>query len=278
MPSLTFDKLVALFSSTPNDIDLKAFDLERIPQHIAVIMDGNGRWAEARGQIRAAGHKAGIDAVRSLIRTSNDLGVRYLTIYSFSTENWSRPYQEVKTLMHLFAKTMAAELDGLDEENVRIRTIGDTSALPEKTRSTFSRAVEKTATNTGMTLIIAVNYGSRVEILNAVRSIAQDAAAGALNTADIDSLDETAFALRLDTKGIPDPDLLIRTSGEYRISNFLLYQIAYSELYITETLWPDFDSYELLRAIMAYQQRNRRFGGVLGLKDEKDDARAWENA
>jgi undecaprenyl diphosphate synthase len=258
----TPQQLKRIFDSPPSDVDFAAFDPERIPAHIAVIMDGNGRWAERRGKNRAQGHKAGIEGVRALIRTSNDLGVRYLTIYSFSTENWTRPAVEVKTLMTLFANTMAAELEGMHEENVRIRTIGDLSPLPEKTRATFENAAARTADNTGMTLIIAVNYGSRLEILSAAQSIAHKALTGGLDAADIDGLTVEEFGDYLDTAGIPDPDLLIRTSGEFRLSNFLLYQIAYSELYITATLWPDFDKYELLRAVLAFQKRKRRFGGV----------------
>jgi undecaprenyl diphosphate synthase len=255
-------QLEQIFDALPDDIDFTLFDVERVPRHIAVIMDGNGRWAELRGKNRAQGHKAGIAGVRALIRTSNDLGVRYLTIYSFSTENWARPKTEVRTLMTLFANTMAAELEGMHEEQVRIRTIGDLSPLPEKTRTTFENAVARTANNKGMTLIIAVNYGSRFEIVSAAQSIAHKALAGKLDATAIDELTADDFGQYLDTAGIPDPDLLIRTSGEYRLSNFLLYQIAYSELYITATLWPDFDKYELLRAIIAFQQRKRRFGGV----------------
>jgi undecaprenyl diphosphate synthase len=258
----TSQQLEQIFSSPPDDVDFSALDIERVPAHIAVIMDGNGRWAELRGKNRAQGHKAGIEGVRALIRTSNDLGVRYLTIYSFSTENWARPKTEVKTLMTLFANTMAAELEGMHEEKVRIRTIGDLSPLPEKTRSTFEKAVARTANNSGMTLIIAVNYGSRHEIVTATKRIAQSALAGELDATAIDELTAEKFGQYLDTADVPDPDLLIRTSGEYRISNFLLYQIAYSELYITSTLWPDFDKYELLRAILAFQQRNRRVGGI----------------
>ncbi|MDR3308200.1 MAG: isoprenyl transferase [Coriobacteriales bacterium] len=260
--ALTNQRLKELFAPAPSTIDLDALDPARIPSHIAVIMDGNGRWAQQRGLKRAAGHKAGIKGVRALIRTSNDLGVRYLTIYSFSTENWSRPLQEVKTLMTLFANTMAAELAGMHKEHVRIRVIGDLSLLPARTRTTFEDAVTQTANNTGMTLVIAVNYGSRQEILSAVQAIARAAAKGDLAEQDVDALDPAAFSTYLQTAGIPDPDLLIRTSGEYRLSNFLLYQIAYSELYVTSTLWPDFDKYELLRAIIDYQQRERRFGGV----------------
>ncbi|MDR3036793.1 MAG: isoprenyl transferase [Coriobacteriales bacterium] len=245
-----------------SDIDLSQLDPTRIPAHIAVIMDGNGRWAAQRGKNRASGHKAGIAGVRALIRTCNDIGVRYLTIYSFSTENWARPATEVKTLMALFARTMAAELEGMHAKGVRVRTIGELAALPSTTRQTFEDAVERTKDNDGMTLVIAVNYGARQEILQAARAIAKRAASGELSPADVDALDSEDFGAYLDTAGIPDPDLLIRTSGECRLSNFLLFQIAYSELYITNTLWPDFDRAELLRAILDYQRRERRFGGV----------------
>ena len=255
-------EILKLFEPVPEDIDLSAFDPGRIPSHIAVIMDGNGRWAQQRGKTRASGHKAGIEGVRSLIRTSNDLGVRYLTIFSFSTENWIRPQSEVRTLMTLFANTMAAELAGLHEEQVRVRTIGDLSALPEKTRVTFENATLRTQDNIGMTLIVAVNYGSQQEIVSAARRIAQRALAGELDEAAIEALDVEGFSRYLDTCGIPNPELLIRTSGEYRLSNFLLFQVAYSELYVTPTLWPDFDKYELLRAILAFQKRERRFGGA----------------
>jgi undecaprenyl diphosphate synthase len=255
-------RLRKLFDPIPDDIDFDALDLQRIPVHVAVIMDGNGRWAEQRGEGRAAGHKAGVEGVRALIRAANDLGVRYLTIYSFSTENWSRPTSEVEMLMALFAYTLAAELDGLHEERVRVRVIGDLSSLPDETRTTFEDAVEYTKDNTGMTLVIAVNYGSQSEIVSAAKRIARGALRGEINETALDALDPAAFAEYLQTAGMPDPDLLIRTSGEYRVSNFLLFQIAYSELYATPVLWPDFDKYELLRAVLAFQSRKRRFGGV----------------
>jgi undecaprenyl diphosphate synthase len=255
-------KLHELFDPTPDDIDLSLIDREGIPAHLAVIMDGNGRWAKQRGKSRASGHKAGIEGVRSLIRTANDLGVRYLTIYSFSSENWTRPKAEVKTLMSLFASTMAAELEGLHAERVRIRTIGDLSPLPARTRKAFEDAIKRTSDNAGMTLIIAMNYGSRLEITAAAQRIVRRALAGELDLAATDALTPEDFATYLETADIPDPDLLIRTSGEFRVSNFLLFQIAYSELYLTPTFWPDFDKYELLRAICAFQKRERRFGGV----------------
>jgi len=256
------EDIFKLFDPVPLDIDLSAFDTRRIPEHIAVIMDGNGRWALQQGKNRASGHRAGIKGVRALIQTSNDLGIRYLTIFSFSTENWLRPRKEVEKLMTLFANTMAEELDGLHREQVRIKTIGDLTFLPDKTRKVFERASEFTQNNKGMTLVIAVNYGSRLEIVSAAKKLARRALDGQLDEAAIDELNPESFSEYLETAGFPDPDLLIRTSGEYRLSNFLLYQIAYSELYITPVLWPDFDKYELLRAILTFQARQRRFGGV----------------
>ena len=222
-------------------------------------MDGNGRWAEARGLSRGEGHKAGVNAVREAITTCNDIGVRYLTIYSFSTENWKRPQAEVTGLMDLFAKVMGRELDGLDAEGVRVELLGHVEDLPLATRTIFRQAARRTAGNTGMTLAIAVNYGSRLEIVDAARSLASQVAAGELAVEDID---EARFAAELYTADMPDPDLLIRTSGELRLSNFLLWQLAYSEFYVTDVLFPDFDRYELLRALLAYQRRDRRFGKV----------------
>lgn len=257
--SLDATKLAEVFPHPPADLDPSALDADNIPVHIAAIMDGNGRWAKRRGLPRTEGHKAGVRGVREAITTCNDLGVRYLTIYSFSTENWNRPALEVADLMGLFAKTMAAEVDGLDAEHVRIRTLGDLDRLPRNTRSIFEDAVLRTAENDGMTLAIAVNYGGRQEIVDAARSIAADVRSGGVDPADID-LD--LFASRLYAPDIPDPDLLIRTSGEFRVSNFLLWQIAYSEIFVTDTYWPDFDRYGLLRAVLDYQKRNRRFGRV----------------
>ena len=247
-----------IFPNPPADLDPTQLVPERVPQHVAVIMDGNGRWAKKRALNRLRGHKAGIEAVRETIRCASDVGVRYLTIYSFSTENWKRPQEEVVGLMDLFAKTMLAELDGLDEENVRVMTIGDLSILPEDTRTAFEEAWLRTKGNTGMTLVVAVNYGARQEILHSVQAIAEQAA----QTGEVPVLSEELFASGLYTADIPDPELLIRTSGELRVSNFLLWQIAYSEFYVTDVLWPDFDRYEFLRALLAYQGRDRRFGGV----------------
>ena len=251
-----------IFPAPPAGLDPAALDQSRIPRHVAVIMDGNGRWAKKRAMNRLNGHKAGIEAVRETIRCANDVGVDYLTIYSFSTENWKRPEDEVNGLMNLFAKTMLAELDGLHEEGVRVATIGNLDALPEKTARAFAEAWDKTKHNDGMTLVIAVNYGSRDEILAAAQRSIDEALAAAAAGEEPAPLTEEAFAGRLYTAGIPDPDLLIRTSGEMRVSNFLLWQIAYTEFYCAEALWPDFDRYEFLRALLDYQQRDRRFGAV----------------
>ena len=253
--------LPEIFPDPPAGLDPGLLDLERVPAHVAVIMDGNGRWAKARGLSRGEGHKAGIKAVREAITTCNDIGVEALTIYSFSTENWRRPVSEVKGLMELFAQTMSAEVDGLDAERVRVKLLGDVDALPLATRTVFRQAERRTAANTGMTLAIAANYGARAEIAAAAARIAREVAAGELAA---DAVDEDAITERLTTAGLPDPDLCIRTSGEMRLSNFLLWQLAYAEFYVTDVLWPDFDRYELLRALLSYQGRERRFGMVQG--------------
>lgn len=251
-----------IFPSPPADLDPTKLDPARIPQHIAVIMDGNGRWAKKRALNRLRGHKAGIEAVRETIRCASDVGVRYLTIYSFSTENWKRPQDEVVGLMDLFAKTMLAEVDGLDEENVRVRTIGDLSALPQETREAFDKAWEQTRDNTGMTLLVAVNYGAREEIMRAAKACMRYAVVESEERGELSELTEEIFERGLYTADVPDPDLVIRTSGEMRISNFLLWQIAYSEFYCTDVLWPDFNRYDLLRALLDFQGRDRRFGAV----------------
>ncbi len=251
-----------IYPNPPAGLDPRALDEARVPSHVAVIMDGNGRWAKKRALNRLRGHKAGIEAVRETIRAASDSGVRYLTIYSFSTENWKRPDDEVEGLMNLFAKTMLAEVDGLHEEHVRVMTIGDSSKLPADTREAFERAWEQTKDNDGMTLIVAVNYGSRQEMVHAVQALVQKAADRALATGEVPEVTEDLFERELYTAGIPDPELLIRTSGEMRVSNFLLWQLAYTEFYCTDVLWPDFDRYEFLRALLDYQGRERRFGAV----------------
>ena len=254
--------LDCIFPDPPQDVDPGALNQNTIPRHVAVIMDGNGRWAKKRALNRLRGHKAGIEAVRETIRCANDLGVDYLTIYSFSTENWKRPEDEVTGLMELFAKTMLAEVDGLHEEHVRVRTIGDLSLLPDETRLAFEEAWEKTKNNDGMTLVVAVNYGSRQEILRAVNSCVQRALEAGATSSDLPELTEDIFEQSLYTADIPDPDLLIRTSGEMRVSNFLLWQIAYTEFVCTDVLWPDFNRYDFLKALLEYQSRDRRFGAL----------------
>lgn len=250
--------ITEIYPKPPSGLDPLLLDENRVPKHVAVIMDGNGRWAKKRALNRLRGHKAGIEAVRETIRAASDSGVRYLTIYSFSTENWKRPDDEVEGLMDLFARTMLAEVDGLHEEHVRVKTIGDMSRLPQATRDAFDKAWEKTKDNDGMTLVVAVNYGSRQEILESVRAIATRAAEEGV----VPAIDESLFEDGLFTAEIPDPELLIRTSGEMRVSNFLLWQIAYTEFYCTDVLWPDFNRYEFLRALLSYQARDRRFGAV----------------
>lgn len=251
-----------IFPELPDGLDAGALDVDGVPQHVAVIMDGNGRWAKKRALNRLRGHKAGIEAVRETIRCASDLGVRYLTIYSFSTENWKRPEDEVDGLMELFAKTMLAEVDGLDEENVRVATIGDLSALPHDTRQAFEDAWEQTKTNSGMTLVVAVNYGGRFEIVHALQEYMREAAAAMAAGQEMPELTEEVLESHLYTAGIPDPELVIRTSGEMRMSNFLLWQSAYAEFVCTDVLWPDFDRYEFLRCLLDYQSRERRFGGL----------------
>ena len=235
-------------------------DFDRLPRHVAIIMDGNGRWAKRRGLPRTAGHAAGAETFRSIATYCQKIGLEYLTVYAFSTENWKRPQREVDMLMHLFATTLVNELPLFVQENVRLVFLGDLEALPRETREVFEEGLAKTASHTGMVLALAVNYGSRAEIARACRLVAADVAAGVL---DPGSVDESAVAGRLYTAGLPDPELLIRTSGELRLSNFLLWQLAYAEFYVTPVLWPDFDRWELLRAIASFQGRERRFGGVV---------------
>ncbi len=252
-------KLIEYFSQAPEDVSIDDVDLGRLPRHISIIMDGNGRWATRQGKERGEGHVAGISSLRETITACVRLGVDVLSAYAFSTENWKRPQHEVDLLMHLFATTLLAELPLFHQENVRLEFLGDIEALPEKTREVFEQGLAETADHTGMTLALAVNYGSRAELTRAARLIAQDVAAGKLSA---DEIDQNAVASRLYTADLGDPDLLIRTSGELRLSNYLLWQLAYSEFYVTDTLWPDFDRWELLRAIRSFQSRDRRFGGV----------------
>lgn len=254
------EKLREYYANPPEDVSLDDVDLERVPRHVSIIMDGNGRWAKARGLDRSKGHVAGVDALREAVTTSVRLGLDVLSVYAFSTENWRRPRREVDLLMHLFATTLVRELPLFHQENVRLFFLGDLDALPSKTREVFRQGLDETRDHTGMTFALAVNYGSRAEIARAARLIAADVASGAL---DLDDVDADAVSGRLYTAGLPDPDLLIRTSGELRLSNYLLWQIAYTEFYVTPTFWPDFDRWEFLRAVAAFQGRSRRFGGVV---------------
>ena len=253
------DKLVQYFSDAPEDISLSDINLETIPSHVSIIMDGNGRWATARGLDRTEGHKAGVLSLREAVTTSVRLGLDVLSVYAFSTENWKRPQREVDLLMRLFAETLLKELPLFHQENVKLRFFGDLEALPEKTRKTFQRGLDETAQNTGMTFALAVNYGSRAELTRAAVLLAHQIAEG---TVSANSVTPADFEKNLYTAGLSDPDLLIRTSGELRLSNYLLWQLAYSELYVTQTYWPDFSKWDFLRAIKDYQGRERRFGGV----------------
>ena len=230
-----------------------------IPRHIGIIMDGNGRWARQRGFPRTAGHRAGTDATRKIVRTCGELGISYLTTYVFSAENWGRPRIEVSMLMDLLVEMTKKEIANLNANNVRLRAIGDLSRLPPRTREELYNGIEATKNNTGLTLVLAISYGGRSEIVNAAKEFAR---AARENPALIESLDENSFSTYLYTKDIPDPELIIRTGGDKRISNFLLWQAAYAELFITDTLWPDFDRDNLIAAIEDFNKRDRRFGKV----------------
>jgi undecaprenyl diphosphate synthase len=232
---------------------------ERLPTHIAVIMDGNGRWATQRGLPRVAGHSEGVKATRSIVRAADLLGIRYLTLYAFSSENWSRPGEEVAALMTLLEQAVDQELPELMARNISLRVIGRPNGVPGPVRRAIDRVAHATARNTGMVLVVAFNYGGRDEIVDACRRLARQVQTGQLAP---EAIDETHIGRALYTADLPDPDLLVRTSGELRVSNFLLWQIAYTELWVTPILWPDFGPRDLYRAIAEYQRRERRFGGV----------------
>lgn len=232
-------------------------DLNKLPNHVAVIMDGNGRWAKQRGLPRIEGHRKGANTLKEILRTCKDYGINTLTAYAFSTENWGRPMTEVSFLMALFEKLLRKELTEMDREGVCLRFIGDLVPLPESLQREINRAVEITKHNTGVNFNVAINYGSRLEIIKACRAIALQVAQGELTP---EAINEQTITNHLDTSASPDPDLLIRTSGEMRLSNFLLWQMAYAEIYVTDTFWPDFDSSEFLKAISNFQKRDRRFG------------------
>jgi undecaprenyl diphosphate synthase len=234
-------------------------DPSNLPQHIAVIMDGNGRWAKRQGAARVFGHRNAIKAVREVTEGCAELGVKYLTLYAFSTENWNRPKIEVDALMTLLVHTIRGEIKTLMDNNVRLTTIGHTESLPADCRRELAEAMKETAQNTGLTLVLALSYSGRWEILEAVRQLAADVRDGKLTP---DEINEAVFSQHLSTGGIPDPELMIRTSGEMRISNFMLWQLAYSELYMPDVLWPDFRREHLYEAILSYQRRERRFGKI----------------
>jgi undecaprenyl diphosphate synthase len=231
--------------------------IERVPRHVAIIMDGNGRWAAQRGNLRIFGHEHGVEAVRSCIKAAAKIGVGYLTLYAFSTENWSRPKYEVDALMSLLVNVVKAETDELNSNNIQLKVIGDRESLPGRVRKEIDKMVLKLSANTGMTVLIALSYSSHWEIINAVKSIAHDVKKGKIDPEDVS---RELFDSYLSTAEIPNPELMIRTSGETRLSNFLLWQLAYAELYFTPKLWPDFKEEDFYQAICNFQQRERRFG------------------
>jgi undecaprenyl diphosphate synthase len=253
-------KLLDALSPGDRDRDLAlTLDPLRIPAHIAIIMDGNGRWARKRGLPRVAGHRAGINAVREVVEGSAELGIPVLTLYAFSVENWKRPRAEVSTLMQLLKEYLNKELENIHKNGIRFRTIGRTDELDRTVRAELEKGIEKTRNNPGMIFNVALNYGGRAEIVDAVNRILRN---GVKEAAAKGGISENEFSQYLYTAGQPDPDLLIRTSGELRISNFLLWQIAYAEIWVTETLWPDFEKRHLYEAIIAFQKRERRYGGL----------------
>jgi undecaprenyl diphosphate synthase len=252
-------RALATASSRTQPVLPVGLDAARLPAHVAVIMDGNGRWARRRGLPRVMGHREGVEALKRTLRLCSDWGIGALTAYAFSTENWNRPGEEVSFLMTLFERVLARELEGLEREQVRIRFLGDLEPLPPGLRELIANATARTAANSGIHFNVCTNFGGRAELVHAARRLAEQAARGELDPARID---EELFAAQLHTAGEPDPDLLIRTSGEQRISNFLLWQLAYAELHITDVLWPDFNEAALTTALLDYQNRQRRFGGV----------------
>ncbi|MGL5150016.1 MAG: isoprenyl transferase [Clostridium sp.] len=251
--------MIKLFKgSKGKDEDIK-IDMDRIPEHIAIIMDGNGRWAKEKMLPRTMGHKAGVETIRRVIEESVNIGVKYLTLYAFSTENWKRPVDEVNALMKLLVEFLNKEIDSLDENNIRIQVLGNLTRLPLECQKEIRRATEKTKNNTTLTVNVALNYGGRDELVYAIQNICKEVRSGNLN---IDSIDESVIENYLYTKGIPDPDIIIRPSGEQRISNFLLWQCAYSEFWYSNINWPDFKEEHLRKAISDFQGRSRRFGGL----------------
>ena len=234
-------------------------DVTRLPEHIAIIMDGNGRWAKSQGKIRHFGHEIGVLSVKDIVESCADIGIKYLTVYAFSTENWNRPIEEVNALMELLISTINQETPTLTRNNIRLNAIGDIASLPQKCIDDLKSAMDKTAGNTRCTLTLALSYSAKWEILNAAKKLVNQIEEGKIT---VDGINEENFAAQLTTVNMPDPELMIRTSGEHRISNFLLWQMAYTEFYFTDTLWPDFRQEDLFEAIVDYQKRERRFGKI----------------
>jgi undecaprenyl diphosphate synthase len=243
-------------------------DMLRLPSHIAIIMDGNGRWAKEKGEDRLYGHLHGVESVRNIVEGAAELGIKYLTLYAFSTENWDRPEYEVSGLMELLVETIHNEVPTLNKNNIKLHVIGDVDMLPDAAKKELQEALTETSVNTGLNLVMALSYSSRWEIVHAVKNIAADVKSGKLMP---DAINQDTIQQYLSTKHFPDPELMIRTSGEYRISNFLLYQLAYAELYFTNTLWPDFRKENLYAAILDFQSRERRFGKT-GEQVKKDES------
>ncbi len=247
----------------PEELKSSVMSAGKLPDHIAIIMDGNGRWARKRGLLRTAGHRAGVKTVKKIVRIAGEIGLKYLTLFTFSTENWKRPKTEVTAIMRLLEQTTRKELSELLENNVRLIATGNIENLPPKKREVLLDAIERTKNNTGLVLNLALSYSGRAEIIQAIKNIAADISSKKIKPGD---LNDELFSSYLQTNGLPDPDLLIRTSGEMRISNFLLWQTAYTELYVTDILWPDFTEEDFLKAIADYQRRDRRFGMVSSSK------------
>lgn len=245
------------------EVDTTGLDMNNIPQHIAIIMDGNGRWAKAQGKVRTFGHQAGAETLKTIVRAADKLGVKVISAYAFSTENWKRPVTEVNFIMELLSRYLTNEIEEFNENNVQVRFIGSRDGLPDIVREKMDHAIEETRNNTGIILNLAINYGGQAEILHAVKTIAVEAAAGTLA---VEKIDNQVVEEHLYTSGLPAPDLLIRPGGDLRISNFLLWQIAYAEIWTTKTFWPDFTPDHLVDAILAYQGRERRFGGLVDKK------------
>jgi undecaprenyl diphosphate synthase len=236
---------------------LQQIDKQKVPQHIAIIMDGNGRWAKQQGESRIYGHYEGVNSVREVVEAAGEIGVKFITLYAFSTENWNRPKEEVDALMELLVSTISGETPELNKKNVRLQAIGNLNSLPPACLQELNESIHLTSNNTGLTLVLALSYSSKWELISAIKQIAADAKTNHLN---IDDINEQYIEQYLCTKNIPDPELMIRTSGEHRISNFLLWQLAYAEFYFTDTLWPDFRKNDLFQAVLNYQNRERRFG------------------